>query len=95
MITAISDDKSTLQKNIEKQASAGSTLELRYIDSIIGQYFIADGNEAMFVATTEAEGQASILWTNNDSFIAFLERSFEDMWSKSVSMVPKPSKPAV
>ena len=82
IITEIPDDKHTLQRNIEKQVTAGNLLELRYSDKIISRYIIADNIEALFSTSMEAE-DPPILWTNNNSLIALLRKDFTNLWGNS------------
>jgi sugar-specific transcriptional regulator TrmB len=85
IIAEISQDDARLKKTLEDQVPGEIDHDLRYAKGSVGQYFISDNKEAIFVTSMESEslGETPILWTNNSNLIALLHKDFEDLWATS------------
>jgi sugar-specific transcriptional regulator TrmB len=85
ILTEVPEDGDNLPRIIEESTLPGKLLELKYTSELPSHYLVVDGTEIMFSTSTKDDADNSSLWTNNRSFLALIQKSFDDSWRTSMS----------
>jgi hypothetical protein len=72
---------------VKEYKSARVPINLKYTDQRSTHYIIVDYNQAI-VATSTAPTirETAFLWTDDNSFVGLLQKSFEGLWHASVEL---------
>lgn len=82
IVTERTNEEDSLQKLVRENISPSrEVIDLRYVDSLPGQYIIFDAKEALITTSTETGLiESSSLYTRNSGLVEVLQKSFGDIW---------------
>jgi len=85
VITEMPEEEDQIPRIIEERLSPVAAFKLRYAESLPSHYLIVDNKEMMITTSTDgALAERPTLWTNSASLIEPLQRTFEELWHKSI-----------
>jgi sugar-specific transcriptional regulator TrmB/hemerythrin-like domain-containing protein len=87
IITEMPEEEGKLPRMMEDQiASLGTSVRLRFAETLPSHFMIFDNRELMLSTSTEgALAESPSLWTNSVALVEPLQRTFENLWSSSVN----------
>lgn len=85
IITEMPEEEDPLPRLIEENLSPGTSVRLKYAETLPSHFIIVDNKEMMISTTTHgAMAEYPALWTNNGPLIEPLQKTFEDLWHTSM-----------
>lgn len=86
IISEAPEREDSIPRIMEEYISPRHFIDLRYTDLPPSHYIIVDNSQVLVATSTERPfAENSKIWTDNSSFIALMQRNFEDMWHASVN----------
>ena len=87
MILNVTEHDDSIMENIKEYESARVPVHLKYTDQRSTHYMIVDYNQALVATSTEPTmRETPYLWTNDNSLVGLLQKSFEGLWHASVEL---------
>ncbi len=87
IILNVTEHDDSILEIVKEYKSARVPINLKYTDQRSTHYIIVDYNQAI-VATSTAPTirETAFLWTDDNSFVGLLQKSFEGLWHASVEL---------
>ena len=87
MILNVTEHDDSILRTIKEYESARVPIHLKYTDQRSTHYMIVDYNQALVSTSAEPTiRETAYLWTDDNSLVGLLQKSFEGLWHASVEL---------
>jgi len=87
IILNVTEHDYSILETMKEYGSARVPIHLKYTDQRSAHYLIVDYNQTLVATSTEPTiRETAYLWTNDNSLVGLLQKSFEGLWHASVEL---------
>jgi sugar-specific transcriptional regulator TrmB len=87
IILNVTEHDDSILQTMKEYESVRIPINLKYTDQRSTHYIIVDYNQAIVATSTAATlRETACLWTDDNSFVGLLQKSFEGLWHASVEL---------